>query len=370
MRLRKEYVKMSRTDSNPERFPAGERVSIYRRGKTWYSNLQKDGRQLRRSLKTCSKKEAILRAQRIEQEIDQDTGVTRVEPARVEQVIREYLDFAQADGRARKTLAKYRQVCDQILSEAVRQDRLRVDQLDQRFADAFRGRLHRDGLKQKTIYNRMTILRSVVLFAFRRKMTPTDPMSGLRLKKPKPTVQPVWTPAEADEILSNAPDTYRPYLTFLRETGCRAGEAKFMTWEDIDLKSGIAHIREKDNWRPKSGDQRVVPLTDRLKQLLQSLPRRGRWVFTAPITAQHPQAGRQISERRALQCLKRVLAILGMKGHLHSFRHTYISQALSRGVPEAVVREWVGHVDPSILRLYVHITVATSKSYVEKFAGN
>ncbi len=361
---------MSHADSSSESIPAGERVSIFRRGKTWYSNLQRDGRQLRRSLKTRSKKEAILRAQRIEQEIDHDAGVSRVEPARVEEVIHQYLEFAEADGRAKKTLAKYRQVCDQIRAEALRQDRSRVDQLDQRFADAFRGRLHRDGLKPKTIYNRMTILRSVVLFAFRRKMTPTDPMSGLRLKKPKPTVQPVWTPAEADEILSNAPDTYRPFLKFLRETGCRAGEAKFMTWEDIDLKSGIAHIREKDNWRPKSGDQRVVPLTDRLKQLLQSLPQRGRWVFTAPITAQHPQAGRQISERRALQCLKRILATLGLKGHLHTFRHTFISQALSRGVPDAVVRDWVGHVDPSILKLYTHICRATSTSYVQKFAGD
>jgi integrase len=361
---------MSLRDSNPERFPAGERVSIYRRGKTWYANWQKDGCQHRRSLKTHSKKEAILRAQRIEQEIDQDTGVTRVEPARVEQVIHEYLALAQADGRAKKTLAKYHQVCDQIQAEAERQDRLRVDQLDQRFADAFRGRLHRDGLKQKTIYNRMTILRSVALFAFRRRMTPTDPMSGLRLKKPKPTVQPVWSPQEADEILASAPDTYRPYLTFLRETGCRAGEAKYMTWDDVDLPRGIAHIREKDNWQPKSGDQRVVPLTPRLKQLLGSLPRRGRWVFTAPITSRHPEAGRQISERQALECLKRIVASLGLKGHLHTFRHSFISQALSRGVPEAVVRDWVGHVDPSILRLYTHISEATSTSYLEKFAGD
>jgi integrase len=361
---------MSRTDSNSESFPAGERVSIYRRGNTWYANWQHDGRQYRRSLKTRSKKEAILRAQRIEQEIDLDSGVTRVEPARVEQVIREYLEFAEADGRAKKTLLKYRQVCNQILAEAVRQDRLRVDQLDQRFADAFQGRLHRDGLQQKSIYNRMTILRSVVLFAFRRKMTPTDPMAGLRLKRPKPTVQPVWSPQEADEILANAPDTYRPYLTFLRETGCRAGEAKYMSWDDVDLHRGIAHIREKDDWRPKSRDQRVVPLTGRLKQLLGSLPRRGRWVFTALITSRYPEAGRQICERQALQCLKRILATLGLKGHLHTFRHTFISQALSRGVPEAVVRNWVGHVDPSILRLYTHISEATSTSYLEKFAGD
>lgn len=361
---------MSRAETNSESFPAGERVSIFLRGKTWYANWQNDGRQYRRSLKTRSKKEAILRAQRIEHEIDQDACTQRVEPARVEQVIREYLDFAQADGRAKKTLAKHRQVCEQIHTEAVRQDRLRVDQLDQRFADAFRGRLHRDGLKQKTIYNRMTILRSVVLFAFRRKMTPMDSMAGLRLKKPKPTVQPVWTPADADEILKHGPETYRPYLTFLRETGCRAGEAKFMTWADINLERGIAHIREKDNWRPKSGDQRVIPLTGRLKDLLRSLRRRGRWVFTAPITKQHPSVGRQISERRALQCLKRIVASMGLKGHLHTFRHTFISQALSRGVPEAVVRDWVGHVDPSILKLYTHISRATSTDYMDRFTAD
>ena len=61
---------------------------------------------------------------------------------------------------------------------------------------------------------------------------------------------------------------------------------------------------------------------------------------------------------------------MGLNGHLHTFRHTFISQALSRGVPEAVVRDWVGHVDPSILRLYTHISQATSTSYVEKFAGD
>ena len=46
---------------------------------------------------------------------------------------------------------------------------------------------------------------------------------------------------------------------------------------------------------------------------------------------------------------------LGLEGHLHTFRHTFISELISKGVPEAVVRNIVGHVDDRVIRLYTHI---------------
>jgi integrase len=70
-----------------------------------------------------------------------------------------------------------------------------------------------------------------------------------------------------------------------------------------------------------------------------------------------------------LVALKRVLKTLALPGKLHTFRHTYISQALTRGVPEAVVRQWVGHVDPEILRLYTHVADEVSQAYVSRFSG-
>ena len=99
---------------------------------------------------------------------------------------------------------------------------------------------------------------------------------------------------------------------------------------------------------------------------MKALPHHGRWIFSTSPTTHSPDAGRQISERRALLALKRVLKL---KGHLHTFRHTYISQALSAGVPEAVVRSWVGHVDPDVHRLYTHISDEVSKSYVNRFSA-
>lgn len=113
-------------------------------------------------------------------------------------------------------------------------------------------------------------------------------------------------------------------------------------WNDLRVDTGVILIRPKHgawgSWRPKSGDQRSVPITDKLRALLQSIPRHGAWVFRAPPTKKFPSQDRQLSERRALLALKGVLKTLSLPGKLRTFRHTYVSQALTRGVPEAVLR--------------------------------
>jgi integrase len=120
-----------------------------------------------------------------------------------------------------------------------------------------------------------------------------------------------------------------------------------------------------------SGDAQAgfdVPMTPRVSELLKNLPRNHRWVLTASPSAKYPKGGNQISERRLLKSLKRVLTKLGLKGHLHTFRHSFISHALMAGVPEAVVRSWVGHVDRDILKLYTHIADADSQSAMKRLA--
>jgi len=56
-------------------------------------------------------------------------------------------------------------------------------------------------------------------------------------------------------------------------------------------------------------------------------------------------------------------------GHLHTFRHRFISAALTSGVPEAIVREWVGRVAQDIIRHYTHIADAASKEAMKTLAA-
>jgi integrase len=60
---------------------------------------------------------------------------------------------------------------------------------------------------------------------------------------------------------------------------------------------------------------------------------------------------------------------LGLDGKLHSFRHSFISHAAQSGIPEATIREWVGHVDAGIMRQYTHIHNEASQAAMQKLAA-
>ncbi len=149
----------------------------------------------------------------------------------------------------------------------------------------------------------------------------------------------------------------------------RFGELAHLTWDDVDFTRNVLHIRAKGDWKPKTGDRRAVPMSPRVSALLRSSPRRGRWVVTAPPSPLYPRGDHQVSGRRLLRVLKRVLRQLGLPGHLHTFRHAFISTALTCGVAEALVREWVGHVDPDVLKLYTHIASEASQAAMKRFVG-
>jgi hypothetical protein len=55
-----------------------------------------------------------------------------------------------------------------------------------------------------------------------------------------------------------------------------------------------------------------------------------------------------------------------LPGHLHTFRHSFISHALTSGVPPAIVRTWVGHVDEEIMKVYTHIADRQSRAAMDK----
>jgi integrase len=200
-------------------------------------------------------------------------------------------------------------------------------------------------------------------------MISRDPLKGIRLKKPKPRPQPWWTRKQVDQIVRASDKPQRDVFRVLAETGMRIGELKHLTWDDVEFESGVLFVRPKDGWQPKSGDQRAIPMTPVVREVLSQRPRDARWVFTAPRSRQYPDGKHFVSERRLLAYLKSVLKQLKLPGHLHTFRHSFISHALTSGVPEAIVQHWVGHVDREVLNLYTHIADSASCEAMQRLAG-
>jgi integrase len=346
----------------------GDLVSIFQRGGRWYANYQFNDKQQRPSLQTASKKEARRKAIRIEAELLEGRHAKPVKAPRIQQVTAAYIKNLRSENKAQKTLAKCLLVERRVLDLAVRRKARSINDINLAFIDAYRAEAVTRELKPaspKTLLNELVIVRQIVNFALSRRLITTDPLHGLKLKKVKPRPQPCWTRAGVDQILAAAKPPFKVPLTVLAETGMRVGELKNLTWDDVDFERGVLHIRAKDGWRPKTGDQRAIPL-EPIRRLLKQLPRRARWVVTAASSNRFPKGDHQISERRLLQYLKRVLKRLGLPGHLHTFRHSFISNALTKGIPEAVVRSWVGHVDRDVMQLYTHIADEASQAAMQR----
>jgi integrase len=160
--------------------------------------------------------------------------------------------------------------------------------------------------RAKTIHNDVVLIKQLVNFAVRRRMIKENPLAELKLELPKRTPQPYWTRDQVEEILAHSNLKYRPLFRFLADSGCRIGEAVWLTWSDIDLDNGVVHIQEKDGWRPKSGNARVIPMSSAVAQILRHDSREGKWVFKAEPSYRCPVVGRQISDRRALAHLETI----------------------------------------------------------------
>jgi len=338
----------------------GSRVRIFKRGRIWQANFQFRQEQKRQSLNTPNKKEAQARAARIDADLARGTyGV--VATATVADAVAAYLAYLRCEDRSAKTLAKYTSVLGRVADLAG---------LDLGFVDAYRRQRAAAGRAAKTRYTEAVIVRQLVNFALSRNLLVADPLKGLKLKKPTLTPQPCRSPAEVADILAASPADVRPALAQLAETGFRFGELAWLAWADVDRAANVLRVRPKDGWRPKSGDQRAVPISPAAVAVLDGLPRRHRWVVTMPPSRTAPVAGRQWTERRLLSALKGVLKGVGLAGKLHTFRHAFISRSLLGGAPAAVVKAWVGHVDDRVLAVYTHVRDDASQAAMRRLSGS
>lgn len=168
----------------------GDRVSFFRQGGVWYANHQRDGRQTRQSLRTRSKKEACRLALRLEGELGQDGTARPAAPPTIDEVIDAYQDALKVEGRAAKTLSKYEEVLERVRTLANRRHAGTILDLNRPFLDAYRAERRNAEVADKTLYTESVIVRQVVNFALSRWNLSTDPLKGLKLKKPKPRQQP------------------------------------------------------------------------------------------------------------------------------------------------------------------------------------
>jgi integrase len=136
----------------------------------------------------------------------------------------------------------------------------------------------------------------------------------------------------------------------------RAVELSQLRLSDVDLKTGMIHIRRaKGSLETIQPIERLAgqPLLDEPKALRQWLEERkddSDYTFTS-------QKGGRLSTNAIWRLFKTVAEDAGIEGRsVHSLKHTRVSLLLKGGAPISEVRQAAGHRSLSSTLRYVHST--------------
>lgn len=209
--------------------------------------------------------------------------------------------------------------------------------------------------------NTMQSLGAVWSFAqIRDTSLPECPVRALSRAKtwnPRPVrdleLPPDKLPDFFTKLAEVATTPHRELLAVIAFTGMRRGEARALTWADVDEGKGLLRLREA------KGKPRTIPLTSPVWRVLKSLPKGEASHLVFPPTRSD---GKMLAEEATIKRLD------GLITGAHSLRKTYASLAAGL-VPYPVVVELLGHSRKGVtLAHYVRVGPDDLASHAEAIA--
>ncbi len=157
----------------------------------------------------------------------------------------------------------------------------------------------------------------------------------------------ILTPEERTEILAAIKDeSFRDFLIAMMETGARPGEVRRVTADNVNLKLGIWTFGEHKTAK-RTGRPRVIYLTPAMVELSRRLMEK----YPDGPLFRGPRSKRGYT-RNGVRCRFKNLRkkLPHLKGVIsYTYRATYATTALERGVGIAQVAELLGHVDTKMV---------------------
>lgn len=212
----------------------------------------------------------------------------------------------------------------------------------------------------KTVNNQLAVLSTLIKYV-------TGERSTLRFKLDGMDGELQAVVAEDVELLLEvAKDPrYRALILLGSEAGFRSGEVRGLQWTDI--KNGAATIRRALDKRtnavtaPKHNKMRTVPLSPRILDALDRVPRTGLWVFAST------NGGCMPYQRMAIT----IAGLYDLAGvslpakPMHALRHTF-GTVMAKQVPLGTLCKLMGHADIKTTLRYVDVAEDDKRAAIAK----
>lgn len=215
-----------------------------------------------------------------------------------------------------------------------------IDQID---PDSVEKSALENGWSDSNRNNYLWAVQAFVRWAGRKDFTLSRPAKESR------GADAVIAPEVHKDVLRETTGDFHFLCEFLWQVGCRPSEAAGLTAEGIDWATGTATLKQHKT--KHKGRRRVLYLSTESLVLLRRQADRYK---TGPLF--RGLGGKPLT-RHAIVCrFIRISEKIGKTVRAYDYRHTYITRALSQGVPDTHVAALVGHANTNMLhKFYSHV---------------
>jgi len=330
---------------------------------TYFIDYRLNGKRLRKTLPTKSKKMADLALMEFEVNLAKGELGFAVKDEVLEKLFADYLKYSKTH-HSQGTQNRYRAILDNFKRFLKSHPHIsKISQMDARLFEDYKTFRFEEETSNKTINIELRTIRAMFALAKQWGYIKENPTDGVKFLKVRKDDKPRFLSKEECKKLLAACSKweYPVFYTFLY-TGMRKSELLFLTWNDVDFTRGKIKIKAKEGWVPKTSE-REIPINNGLKELLQGCraTRKSEWVFC-------DERGQQIENNRLR---KRLMSITKRCGFgdvtkLHTLRHTFASHLVMSSVDLPTVKKLMGHSDIQTTMIYSHLADEHVDKAVEK----
>src|SRR5436190_7586663 len=191
------------------------------------------------------------------------------------------------------------------------------------------------------VNNSIGTLRAIFDEAIERGARFSNPAA--RLKRVPMRQRPLALPSRAHFLgfvhairIAGAPQSKdcAEFVCFLAYTGLRKGEAKFVTWADVDFENGEIIVRGDPLTGTKNNEIRRVPMIPKLRDMLSAI-RDARRIEKGSDRVLHVNEA-----EKSMRAAAKKVGIEYLRHH--DLRHLFASTRIESGVDIPTVSRWLG----------------------------
>ncbi len=230
--------------------------------------------------------------------------------------------------------------------------------------------LEKDGLAGESYNKKLNLLKSLFQPNAGTGVV-RNPFVNIPTKLKRTIHRQPFTPDELKRIINLCDPVLRPVFITGMCTAMRKGDCCRLRWDSLDLENNFISVRTS-----KTGETAEIPLFSILREIVEQQPRQGEYVF--------PEAEKMYRENaNGLSWrLGNALDAAGIKRHapqgdrnkrvtirdFHSLRTTWITMALTAGIPMELVRRVTGHATVEVV--LEHYFRPDKDAFRKALAGN